>query len=307
MFDETKPKKQTRKQIKNKYIYFKKMSSSSSSSSSSSCPTILFVTAFKDIRRENWPHYGLSNGRYLDYFCDLASNIEYPLVVYLDADVKRQLFETRAYRVGAFKPGVELRDLAAVPDTFYETFLKKDREIMASAEYRAELPDCRRDMPEHNHSEYNLINHSKINFVRDAKVTHYECKGVLYDFYAWIDFGRMNERIENIPSNLDLGRLPLDAVTYHCVNEPPPERVSETEMLGRHGVYFLGSSFIVPRNLVEPFEQLWRDKLVQWQAKNTTDDDQNLVLQLYFDNRALIHGVRYPDWYGMYRALSHKP
>jgi hypothetical protein len=266
-------------------------------------PSILFVTAFKDIRRADWPHYNLSNGRYFDYFCDLAANIEYPLVVYLEEETKRELFETRAYRVPAFRPNVEFRDLAEVPDTFFDVFLERDREIIDSAEYKATVPDCRRDMPEHNYSEYNLINHSKINFVRDAKALH-EGKNQRYDFYAWIDFGRMNERIENIPSGLDLSTLPLDAITYHCVNDPPPEHVGEAEMLGRHGVYFLGSSFIAPAGLVEPFEKLWRDKLVQWQAKNTTDDDQNLVLQLYFDNRALIHGIRFPDWYGMYRALK---
>jgi hypothetical protein len=263
---------------------------------------ILFVTAFKDIRRADWPHYGMSNGRYFDYFCDLAVHIEYPLVVYLDAVTKRELFETRAHRTAAFRHHVEFRDLAEVPDTFFDDFLERDREIIDSAEYKFAVPECRRNMPEHNYAEYNLINHSKINFVRDAKALH-EGKNQRYEFYAWIDFGRMNERIENIPSGLDLSTLPLDAVTYHCVNDPPPDRVGEAEMLGRHGVYFLGSSFVVPADLVAPFEQLWREKLVQWQAKNTTDDDQNLVLQLYFDNRALIHGVRFPDWYGMYRAL----
>ena len=270
-----------------------------------SSSSILFVTAFKDIRRADWPYYGMSNGRYFDYFCDLAVHIEYPLVVYLDAVTKRELFETRAHRTPAFQPHVEFRDLAEVPDTFYDTFLERDREIIDSAEYKASVHECRRNMPEHNYAEYNLINHSKINFVRDAmqRQTNSGEKGGGYDFYAWIDFGRMNERIDNIPSNLDLDLLPLNAITYHCVNDPPPERVDEAEMLGRHGVYFLGSSFVVPAGLVTHFEQLWRDKLVEWQAKNTTDDDQNLVLQLFFDNRALIHGVRFPDWYGMYRAL----
>ena len=254
---------------------------------------IIFVTAFKDINRDNWETYTVSKGRYVDYFATLARTIKYKLIVYLEPDVMDFVID----RFKSFDENIIFKEMNSV-NTFFDEFIEKDTTIMNSEIYKNKIPDYRKKQPEHVYSDYNLINHSKINFVRNTKMLFPD-----YLFYAWIDFGRMNERLDNIPKNVDVSLLPSNKITYHCVNEPPVNRISEEEMLKSHTVYFLGSSFIVPSNLVESFENLWKLKLIDWYERWITDDDQSLILQLYFDNPELFFKIKNLEWYGMYRQL----
>ena len=75
------------------------------------------------------------------------------------------------------------------------------------------------------------------------------------------------------------------------IERPPMKRVTEEEMYCSYDIYFLGSSYIVYNELVEIFEQLWENKIIQWQEINLTDDDQNLVLQLYYDKPELFSNI----------------
>lgn len=253
---------------------------------------IIFVTAFKDIGRDKWNCYQLSNGRYIDYFYTLVNNIKYKLVVYLENDIKEVVTKDKT-----FGENIIFKDLNTV-DTFYNKYIENDKMIITSDDYKNKIPAYRANLPEHLYSEYNLINHSKINFVRNTKELYPN-----YLFYAWIDFGRMNESIDNIPKNIDIGLLPNDKIVYHFVEEPPLQRIDENEMLTSNYVYILGSSFIVPNKLVENFEYIWEKKLVDWQNKYVTDDDQSLVLQLYFDNQELFYKIKNNRWYNMYSNL----
>ena len=255
--------------------------------------TIIFTTAFKDINRNNWKHYNLSNGRYIDYFYTLANNIKYKLIVYLEQDIKDNVCKNRT-----FNDNIIFKDMNDV-DTFYNKFIENDRKIINSDIYKAKITDSRKNSPEHVFSEYNLINHSKINFVSHTMKLYPE-----FTHYAWIDFGRMNENISNVPTDINMSLIPNNKITYHFVNEPPVNRDDEHEMLKQHVVYLLGSSFIVPQNLISTFEKLWEEKLINWQERYITDDDQNLVLQIYFDDPNLFHKIHYDKWYGMYNALK---
>lgn len=255
---------------------------------------IIFTTAFKEINRESWKSYQVSTGRYIDYFIDLGKNIKYKLIVYLEKEVKDRIFSKTS-----FNENIIFRELSEV-NTFLNEFLEKDTEIMNSDIYKNKIPDYRNYLPEHLYSNYNLINHSKINFVNKTKELYPD-----YQYYAWIDFGRMNESIDNIPKNLNVSLIPNNKITYHFVNDPPKHKVSEDEMLKSNSVYLLGSSFIAPNHMVEMFEQLWKTKLIQWQKQYVTDDDQNLVLQLYFDNPSMFYGIKNDKWYNMYKNLRY--
>jgi len=154
---------------------------------------IIFTTAFKDINRENWNCYEMSTGRYIDYFYTLSDNIKYKLIVYLESDVKDIVTKNHS-----FNSNIVFEDLNSV-NTFFDKFIEKDEIIINSDIYKSKIPDYREHLPEHLYSKYNLINHSKINFVKQTKELY---SG--YSFYAWIDFGRMNETIDNIPRNIDI-------------------------------------------------------------------------------------------------------
>ena len=60
---------------------------------------------------------------------------------------------------------MESKTYSTFINTFYNKFLEIDRNVMNSDIYKNKIPIYRKNNPEHLYSEYNLINHSKINFV----------------------------------------------------------------------------------------------------------------------------------------------
>jgi len=253
---------------------------------------IIFTTAYKDINRIKWDNFKRSNDHYLRGFKNLCSNIPYTLIVYVEEDIKKLITETIQ-----IASNIIFMDITKV-DTFYNKYLDIDKEIIQSEAYLKKIPLNRKDCPEHKYSEYNLINHSKINFVNYTKK-----KFPKYKYYAWIDFGTMNENIDNIPKNIDFTLIP-PKITFKCIVNPPQKRPSENEMLASNCIYFLGSSFIIFTDLVEHYEKIYESKLIEWQKKGITDDDQSLILQLYYDNPKLFHIINHSKWFGFYSALK---
>jgi len=182
-------------------------------------------------------------------------------------------------------------------NTFYKKYLEKDKSIIESEMYKNKIPAHRKNNPEHLYSEYNLINHSKINFINYTKNKYPD-----YKFYAWIDFGSMNYDVINVPKNINFNLVP-NKITYKCIKEIPKIIPDANEMLSSDDVYLLGSSFIIYKNLVQVFELIYEKKLTEWYENNISDDDQNLVLQIYKEIPELFHKIYHTEWFGMYHAL----
>lgn len=251
-------------------------------------PDILFITAFKDIGRSTWNHWQRSNDEYLGYFHHLATNIDYTLVVFVDNAI-----ETELKRRYTFRSNIVFVDINRVK-TFYDDYLPTQQSIVNSETYRAKIPDERRNNPEHVFAEYNLINHSKFNFVSYAKKQNPE-----YDFYSWIDFGFTRSKDENVPVNIDTSLLPTDRITYQ-LDEQPTTRIDPNDMLKSNTIYFMGSSNIIPNSLVEQFEDIYRTKIEELQQMWVVDDDQNVLLQIYYDYNRLFNTFVNRKWFSFY-------
>lgn len=256
---------------------------------------ILFVTAYKDIGRSEWPVYRRNNDEYFDCFLNLANNIDskYNLVVFIEDNV-RQLLDARGFKP---RPNILIYDLP--DDTFLTKYGQIEKEIINSSEYKAKIPQNRKMAPEHWCSEYNLINHSKINFVRHAKSMF---PG--YEFYSWLDFGCMYH-LEDVPKNVDVTQLTKGKIRYIACTPPPSPAspISEETILTYNGVFITGSMFAIDSDLVEEYERLYDEKLQNWHSRRLCDDDQSLILQLYFDKPdmfQLIHAL----WFTLFRLLN---
>ena len=245
---------------------------------------ILFVTAFKNIKRNQWKVNARSVEDYLKNFM-ILTKLPYTLVVYVEPDIKKHI---------PFLPNVIVRDFDEV-DTFYDRYLEKDKQIMKSKAYQSMVPERRKIHPEHLYSEYNFINHSKINFVSHSKNLYPH-----YAFYSWVDFG-FSGFLKNIPCPIRVSSLPKKII-YQTMHAPRP--ISEEEMLTKDDVYFAGSAFIVHHSLVESFEKKYEQKIKEWQTRGITDDDQNLVLQLYLDDPSMFHTVYHKEWRMLYSMLT---
>ena len=77
-------------------------------------------------------------------------------------------------------------------------------------------------------------------------------------------------------------------------------------MLHSHTVYLAGSQFVVHKDLVEKFENLYEEQLLEWQAENICDDDQNLVLQIYNKNKDLFELFQSNEWFTLFSRHLNK-
>lgn len=260
---------------------------------------IVFVSAFRDIGRSNWATQTRTTADYIQYFVQLASNIQYTLVVFVD-DATLSILST-SY---SFQPNIIFKQLSSV-NTFYDKYLEQDKKIINSTEYKNKIPAARKQHAEHLYAEYNFINHSKINFIRETQRQYPE-----YEFYAWIDFGFVREmNALPRPPNIECSKLPTKIIC-HCINNPSkqpnqekPEKKDATAMLASFEIFITGGAFIVHSTLVSTFEYLYENKIQEWQREYITDDDQNLMLQLYYDNPNMFYLIQSDEWFSLYNIL----
>lgn len=246
---------------------------------------VLYVTAFRDIGRGAWKFYRRPNEEYIKYFLLMAENITGTLLVFLEAG----LLEVLSARLSNRK-NIIFRPIDGVT-TFYDTHMDRERRIMDSKEYSTLIPQRRRGNPEHCVAEYTLLMHSKINFLAEAQ--RFE---PTFDYYAWIDFGFVRD-VSCCPKEINMGLLGSKIIYVGT----SVERRSRVEMIVSDNIFMSGSSFIVPAELVLRFERLWAMKLGEYQDSYVCDDDQGLVLQIYFDNPELFDLVKVGVSFGLYK------
>jgi hypothetical protein len=251
---------------------------------------IVFVTAFRHINRESWNHAARPFETYIEYFLTLANTIDYNLIVYIENTTLTKLVNYH------FKPNIVFKNINEV-HTFSDTYLENDKKIMSSDIYKNKIPDARKYNPEHVYAEYNFVNHDKIRYILETKKTYLD-----YVFYAWIDFGYARH-LHSVPKHINTSLLP-EKMIYHCIKTPNPlYKISATEMLSSCDVYITGSSFIIPSSLVKTLESLYELKINEFQEKFISDDDQSLILQVFYDNPTLFYLYQSNDWFSLYAIL----
>lgn len=248
---------------------------------------IIFVTAYKDICRGEWNVFRRSTKEYIDLFLKLAFNIKYTLVVYIENDILEKM------NIYDFPSNIIFKDLSKV-NTFYNKYLEIDTSILESVEYKNKIPENRKNNPEHCSKGYNPINNSKICFVKDTKLNH---SG--YKFYCWLDFGTSNYDILDHPTNLNIDII-KEKITYSCF-DIPSKRIEPNIMLKTNKIYFTGTPIIIYSDYVEILYDLWEKKLKDFYSNKITDDDQNVILQIYFDNPELFDIKYTTKWCSLFR------
>jgi hypothetical protein len=256
---------------------------------------ILFVTAYRDIGRDNWATIPRTNKSYCDAFYKYASCMKYNIIVFVDENIKSYL--KMNYKITS---NIYFYNINSY-DSFYNKYIDIEKNIINSNIYKKKIPSDRKQCPEHLYAEYNLVNHSKINYINHAKSLFKN-----YIFYSWIDFGLRLPENSKIYNNIDICKIPNKIIYQHVSSNLPqnkmyilPEKEINTEpdkMLSSHVIYFAGSIFIVHNDLVSIYESLYNKKLQELQEINISDDDQNIVLQIYLDNKNLFFMPKVKDY-----------
>ena len=171
--------------------------------------------------------------------------------------------------------------------------MEKERLVIGSNEFKEKIPKHRfRKHPETWSAKYNLVNHSKINFVSHSKKIYPN-----YKFYSWIDFGYVRD-IKSLPNEININKIP-NKIIYQAFTIPT-KRLNAIQMLQIDEALIAGSAFIVSNDIVEKFENIYEDKIKLWHKHFICDDDQSLVLQLYHENKDIFELIKDSNWFSLY-------
>lgn len=257
--------------------------------------SILFITAYKDIKRSLWSHYTMTNEDYVKHFLNILNHMIYDTIVFVEQHVYDLIMKISNNTV---KPNIIFLNMDKfIQNTFFTKFMEKDREVMGSDIYKNKLAYHRRVNPEHLYSEYNLINHSKISFIKQTK-EQYD-----YEFYAWIDFGYVRNSDLNIPRNISVN-LFEKKIMYNCFRYPDiNKQIDPNVLLQLDDIIVMGGSFILPKSLVDTYEELYEENLLKLYDQYISDDDQNVVVQIYYKTPDLFHLLITDKWFDLYHTI----
>lgn len=134
---------------------------------------LLWVTAFRDLKRDQWGASNRTFEFYMECFRRIAGPLSPHLVCFAD---EPQAEQVRNLGVKVCPYGYE--------DTLIPKHLGLQSEILCDPSFKSMIPEFLRLCPEFNIPEYGLVNCAKTSFLRRASELFPE-----YTHYAWIDFG----------------------------------------------------------------------------------------------------------------------
>lgn len=153
---------------------------------------VLWVTAFRDLKRESWGVAPRPFEEYLICF-ERLKKLSPNLVCFVDEPHASIIYERTGVKTYPYDE----------QDTFVR-HLGRQQEIIDSPDFKNRLPF--QNWPGFIHAEYGIVNLSKACFVRRASKMF-----AGYTHYAWIDFGYVKNQGEAPPDNF-VPRLLADKV-----------------------------------------------------------------------------------------------
>lgn len=267
---------------------------------------VRYVTSYYDIGREGWDTFSRT---FLEYLQDFYPFINLFKSVEAGDDYLTVFMDSR--RIVQFKnsfPKATLLNIDIIPidDAFMNSLpmwktIDKEREIMSDPDFRYRL-GTRTHFPEHNHAEYTLINHCKIDLI--AYLINE--KGLTDKHFAWVDFGFF-KLYANIPTRLlDISKFDSDKITY-CLVNLIDELDLDVDFTLRHaretvtGCFFIGN-----REVILEYQRLYHEVIDYFQNElRIADDDQHAVLQCYKKRPEMFRFVQ-TGWHRVFKLFEMK-
>jgi len=241
---------------------------------------ITLVTAFYDIGRGNWKTYNRSVDLYFNSFKNYLY-LPYNIVAFID---DRYIDKLPKYDNVNFKV-IPINYQWLITNSLCWKDLQKVKNIMENEYYKDLVKDrILQEFPENIHAEYNIINHSKIDFIYYGIMNHI----ITSDFICWSDFGYHNSILKNNPSNypyagLDISKFNKDKLNFWLRNNPINNDFDIIKTLIDPREVFTGSLFGGPLHLILKLYYLYHNQLNFMYNKGISDDDQHVYLRCYLN------------------------
>lgn len=274
---------------------------------------ITLVTAFLDIGRDNWPNQDFKRTTefYIDSFLNYL-NYPYKMVCYIDEKYIGKVLD--AYEKSPHKNKVFIPiNRKWLDDNIHAwTNIEKDRQILNHPEFKKFLtkrldvmypngiPETgvREHMcPENIYPEYNVINHSKIDFIVHA------IKNKYIDTYytAWSDFGYFSTYHKDgspLPiDTIDTSKLDMNKITI-CLRRQIMEQDKDMMFTLLYAYeLFIGAFYAGPTHIMEYFQTLYHGCVDEMYGLGVSDDDQHVYIRCHMKNPHVLNlSIHGGDW-----------
>jgi hypothetical protein len=139
--------------------------------------------------------------------------------------------------------------------------------------------------PETIHPEYNIINHSKIDFINYAMENNY----IEDEYVFWTDFGYYHSILHDDPTLFPTKILDITKINKKKINcmirdiiLPEDNNIIEVVLSGK--VSITGTFYGGSVSIMKEFQNLYHSCVEELHYHNIVDDDQHVLLRCYFKN-----------------------
>lgn len=236
--------------------------------------SLCLVTAFLDISRGEWKSFQRTTRQYINNFLHYKK-LGHELIVFIDdkhIDILRELC-------------VNWENLTIIPinrewmkeNIHAYRLLDKEKEIMDSPKFKESVKH-RIHHPECCKPEYNIIQHSKIDFVCFA-IKQNLSKA---DHYAWTDFGHFQHSSLVPESGLDLNKFDLTKINYTGPSPLTKDDFNITYTLTQAPERIGGAFYLASKEKMFEYQELYHKVHQHFHDLGIVDDDQHIAIQCYF-------------------------
>ena len=241
----------------------------------------VIITAFFDIGRENWSVLSRTPNTYIGAFKKLL-DFNKKMVIFIDDRYIDKIFVKDINKI--FIP-INIEWLNLNCESWKKNNISKS--IMKSEKY-IQYTNTRilGGSPENIYSEYNTVNHSKIDFIKFAIDTNLVKSTELL---CWCDFGYYNSILGNITPNsgLDINMFNLNKMNFCLYSKIKKIDEDMLYTLLHAPVTFTGSFFAGSIENMLELHKLYHICLDELYSNNISDDDQHIYLRCYLKNKKL--------------------
>lgn len=265
---------------------------------------ITIVTAFFDIGRHKWTdtEFNRSINFYTESFLSYL-DYDYKMICYVDDRYIDNIIINYNNSKFQNKIFIPINQQWLDNNIYAWQNINIEREILKSKEYKDILqlrlplmypngiPEINRRnhlFPENEFAEYNVINHSKIDFIQHAISN----KLINTTYTSWCDFGYFKSQHNcdktTYPKNiLDINKFTKNKMNFVLNNPIINEDYNMIYTLIIARVVFTGTFFCGPTNLMYKLQELYHECNNELHNNNISDDDQHVYLRCYIKNPEL--------------------
>lgn len=236
---------------------------------------VCIITAYLDINRSEWKHFQRNTTTYINNFLPYL-NMKEELIVFID---DKYYLQTLKEIINSQKKNVIL---IPINNEWMEkniqtwTYLPIEKHIMNTDIYKRLING--KTNPEYNIPEYNIIVHSKVDFVKYVIENNLSKS----EYYCWSDFGFFKNENKIIPDGmiLDLNRFAKEKINFFLLNEIYNSDGNLLNTLVNPRETIGGFFFLSHKDILLKYNQMYKDVLLNDFYKiGIVDDDQHITLR----------------------------